>query len=166
MKVGDNVSTGQQIGWAGNTGISGASAMLGADGKPQSSGQTNIHLHFMIARKDGGNWYFVDPYGAYSQSTSCYTGTGSGAYAHYFGPVYPSYHDADASLFQEAFNYTFPTALTRDGIPLRLASPPRFSESSPPSGFATPVTGMRVRAECGASRVVVLAMELLGWMVE
>lgn len=105
VKVGDNVSTGQQIGWAGNTGIGGASAMLGADGKPQSSGQTNIHLHFMIARKDGGNWYFVDPYGAYSQSTSCYTGTGSGAYAHYFGPVYPYYHDADASLFQEAFNY-------------------------------------------------------------
>ncbi len=105
VKVGDRVSSGQQIGWVGNTGIGGASAMLQSNGKPANSGTTNIHLHFMIASKDDGKWYFVDPYGAYSKATSCYNGTGKGANAHYFAPFYPYYHNVDASLFQVGFEY-------------------------------------------------------------
>lgn len=105
VAVGDEVNVGQPIAKAGNTGIGGASAMLGADGKPTSAGSTNIHLHFMIAQRDGKKWYFVDPYGAYSDSTSCYVGNGGGSDAHWFMPMLPEFHGWSASQYQAAFDY-------------------------------------------------------------
>jgi murein DD-endopeptidase MepM/ murein hydrolase activator NlpD len=108
VKTDEWVNLGQQLAWAGNTGIGGASAMLNDEGKPNSSGQTNIHLHFMIAVHDAGKWYFVDPYGAYSKSLACYKERGAGQDAKFFLPHWPHFHNWDSDMLakhQEGFDY-------------------------------------------------------------
>ncbi|MFE5410141.1 hypothetical protein [Microbacterium sp. NPDC056569] len=57
VSVGQQVSRGQQIAWAGNTG----------PGGKRGSGGPNTHLHIFWARRDtDGQFYFYDPYGVYS----------------------------------------------------------------------------------------------------
>ena len=57
VSVGQHVSRGQQIAWAGNTG----------PGGKRGSGGPNTHLHIFWTRRDAdGQFYFYDPYGLYS----------------------------------------------------------------------------------------------------
>ncbi|MFH8252686.1 hypothetical protein ACH3VR_20125 [Microbacterium sp. B2969] len=57
VSVGQQVTRGQQIAWAGNTG----------PGGKKGSGGPNTHLHIFWTRKDtDGQFYFYDPYGLYS----------------------------------------------------------------------------------------------------
>jgi len=62
--LGKNVTRGQFLGWAGNT---------GPGGKKGASASTNIHLHVFWARRDPSDkkWYFFDPYGIYAKP-GCY----------------------------------------------------------------------------------------------
>ncbi|WP_428264660.1 peptidoglycan DD-metalloendopeptidase family protein [Haliangium sp.] len=94
----------QVIAWAGNTGIGGASASLRADGT-MARGVTNIHLHFMVAIRDGTRWFFIDPCGAYSKAPGCCADRGKGAYGRWFAPVTPAFHDWDAALWQQAHDH-------------------------------------------------------------
>lgn len=70
VKVGDFVSRGQTIAWAGNT---------GPGGKRGASLSANTHLHMFTTRKDttDGRWYFTDPYGVYAHP-ACYPDTVTG----------------------------------------------------------------------------------------
>ncbi len=62
VAVGDQVSRGQVIAWAGNTGPGGM----------KGSGGPNTHLHIFWTRRDSdGQFYFVDPYGIYAMP-ECY----------------------------------------------------------------------------------------------
>jgi hypothetical protein len=57
VAVGQQVSRGQHIAWAGNTG----------PGGKRGSGGPNTHLHIFWTRRDtDGQFYFYDPYGVYS----------------------------------------------------------------------------------------------------
>ncbi len=62
VTVGQNVTRGQRIAWAGNTG----------PGGKKGSGGPNTHLHIFWTRRDAdGQYYFFDPYGVYSKP-ECY----------------------------------------------------------------------------------------------
>jgi hypothetical protein len=72
--LGQNVSRGDVLGWAGNNAGGGCGCIN--DQKPASwkwAGGTNTHLHIFFARRDpsDNNWYFVDPYGIYGPP-ECY----------------------------------------------------------------------------------------------
>ena len=62
--LGKNVSRGQMIAWAGNT---------GPGGKKGTSESPNTHLHIFWAHRDPSDskWYFFDPYGIYAKP-DCY----------------------------------------------------------------------------------------------
>ena len=57
VEVGQQVTRGQTLAWAGDTG----------PGGKRGSGGPNTHLHLFCARRDtDGRFYFYDPYGMYS----------------------------------------------------------------------------------------------------
>jgi hypothetical protein len=64
--LGQTVSAGQAIAWAGSTGPGGCGCMKGGSGP-------NTHLHVFFAHRDpiDNLWYFFDPYGIYSYP-ACY----------------------------------------------------------------------------------------------
>jgi hypothetical protein len=68
--LGKQVTAGQFLAWAGNTG----------PGGKKGSGGPNTHLHIFWARRDPINneWYFFDPYGIYALPT-CYPAGVTGA---------------------------------------------------------------------------------------
>ena len=76
LKVGDTVSAGQFLAWAGNTGYGGAGWGLDDDGKPTSSrGNVHLHAYFGAAHPTDANVFVaVDPYGVYDEvdSKGCY----------------------------------------------------------------------------------------------
>lgn len=61
--LGQTVTAGQFLAWAGNTG----------PGGKRGAGGPNTHLHIFFARRDPSNneWYFFDPYGIYGPP-DCY----------------------------------------------------------------------------------------------
>ena len=71
VEVGDQVSRGELIGHAGNTGPGGIILAIDEDDVQQTG--RNIHLHIYFAKRDlsNNNWYLIDPYGIYSQR-DCY----------------------------------------------------------------------------------------------
>ena len=64
--LGQKVSAGQFLAWAGETGPGGSTF---------ESGNVNTHLHIFWARRDplDNEWYLFDPYGIYG-SPACYPG--------------------------------------------------------------------------------------------
>ncbi len=77
-QLGQQVTAGQFLAWAGNTG----------PGGKRGAGGPNTHLHIFWARRDTTNneWYFFDPYGIYG-TPDCYpsdiTGKIGGSCARY-----------------------------------------------------------------------------------
>jgi hypothetical protein len=67
VSVGQTVTRGQKLAWAGCTGPGGCG--YSAPSRP------NTHLHIFFTRRDPTNngWYFIDPYGIYA-SPACYPG--------------------------------------------------------------------------------------------
>jgi hypothetical protein len=63
VQVGQQVTRGTFLAWAGDTG----------PGGKKGAGGPNTHLHIFFARRDPTNneWYFFDPYGIYAMPT-CY----------------------------------------------------------------------------------------------
>jgi hypothetical protein len=64
VSVGQQVSGGQVLGWAGDT---------GPGGNGNSNAKTNFHLHIFFTHRDTTNneFYFFDPYGIFAQQ-KCY----------------------------------------------------------------------------------------------
>ena len=61
VSVGQQVTRGQMLAWAGNTG----------PGGKRGSGGPNTHLHIFWCRRDtDGQFYFIDPYGVYAKPDS------------------------------------------------------------------------------------------------
>jgi len=72
VTVGQTVSAGTVLGWAGSTGPGGCGCTNGGNGP-------NTHLHIFWAHRDtDGLWYFFDPYGVYA-SPDCYPSAVDGA---------------------------------------------------------------------------------------
>lgn len=71
VAVNQQVTAGQRIGWAGDT---------GPGGNGSNNASTNMHLHIFFAAKDAtdNRFYFIDPYGIYS-IPSCYPSATTGA---------------------------------------------------------------------------------------
>jgi hypothetical protein len=79
VTVNQQVTAGQVLGWAGDTGPGGGRS---------ANANTNTHLHIFFTVRDRSNdrFYFIDPYGIYS-IPSCYpsatTGSSGGICARY-----------------------------------------------------------------------------------
>ncbi|HEX3578007.1 MAG TPA: M23 family metallopeptidase, partial [Thermoanaerobaculia bacterium] len=71
VAVGQQVTAGQVLGWAGDT---------GPGGNGSNNATTNTHLHIFFTVKDPSNhqFYFFDPYGIYGYP-SCYPAATTGA---------------------------------------------------------------------------------------
>jgi hypothetical protein len=71
VAVNQQVTAGQRIGWAGDT---------GPGGNGGNDATTNTHLHIFFAAKDAtdNQFYFIDPYGIYS-IPNCYPTATTGA---------------------------------------------------------------------------------------
>jgi hypothetical protein len=71
VAVNQQVTAGQVLGWAGDT---------GPGGNANSNATTNTHLHIFFTVKDPANsqFYFFDPYGIYAYP-SCYPAATTGA---------------------------------------------------------------------------------------
>ena len=79
VTVNQQVTAGQTVGWAGDT---------GPGGNGSNNASTNMHLHIFFAAKDPADnrYYFIDPYGIYALP-DCYpaatTGDAGGACTRY-----------------------------------------------------------------------------------
>jgi len=72
VTVGQSVSAGTLLGWAGSTGPGGCGCINGGLGP-------NTHLHIFWTHRDtDGKWYFFDPYGVYA-TPDCYPSAVDGA---------------------------------------------------------------------------------------
>lgn len=119
VQQGDTVRAGQQIGWAGDTGVHSGS----------------VHLHWAAMREavhlsngtEVTRWTRFDPTGQYAQARSCYEGShpsgGSSAdarqHASLMAPVYRYFAQATSSVYQAGWDYFadlgwFPTTLASD----------------------------------------------------
>jgi len=107
VSVGQTVKAGQQVGWAGMSGVHGA-----------NSNYQNTHLHLMFARQAwhpvSGSWQFLwtffDPYGLYALPVSCYqtaypSGSGDRQHWSHFAPFFQDFVDLDWTQFQSGFDY-------------------------------------------------------------
>lgn len=95
LTVGQVVSAGQFIAWAGNTG----------PGGKRGPGGPNTHLHFFVTRRDptDNQYYFIDPYGIYSVP-GCYPSTPGGIAS---GPCarYPNIWGHPGLMFHHGFEW-------------------------------------------------------------
>lgn len=109
VQVGDTVSRGQFLGWAGNTGVGGASAGLNTNGSPKShTGNVHLHFSFGVAHPTLPDTYiWIDPYGVYSQADSkqCYDYLKDTEFERFFAPFYPSFHGLPVEAFVRYFGY-------------------------------------------------------------
>ena len=109
VEEGDVVSRGQFLGWAGNTGVGGASAGLNNDGSPTSH-TGNVHLHFSIGVAHPtlpDTYLWVDPYGVYGQAggDGCYDFLKDTEFERLWTPFYPSFHGVPVEVFTRYFGY-------------------------------------------------------------
>ena len=106
---GQQVSAGQLIGWAGNSGVGGAGSGLNDDGSPQSP-SANIHLHCSILVEhpsEADTFIIIDPYGVYGKADSdgCYDFLQDTPFARFFAPFYPTFHGLPIEVYSHYSSY-------------------------------------------------------------
>ena len=109
VDVGDIVSAGQVIGWAGNTGVGGAGSGLEDDGTP-TDWKGNVHLHSSLAYEhphDPDSYVIIDPYGVYAKADGerCYDLLKDTEFDRIFAPFFPTFHGVPLEVFVHYFNY-------------------------------------------------------------
>jgi hypothetical protein len=140
VSVGQHVSAGQIIGYAGNTGAGGAGAGLNDDGDPDNW-EGNVHLHVYVAAPHptvNDTWVWVDPYGVYNEvETGCYDLLKDTSFSRLYAPFYPHFHGVPFEVFRYYFGY-FPNM----GRELKTISVHRKGEKLLCSGsFQTNIPG-------------------------
>ncbi len=113
VKIGDNVSNGQFLAYAGNTGSGGIGAILNDDGELTSPNTRsfNVHLHFEVRVKDTrtghtNEWVTVDPYGTYNVAgVDCYDLDAETPFNRLFAPFYPSFHNVPLDMVNKFWGY-------------------------------------------------------------
>jgi hypothetical protein len=108
VQVGDTVSVGTPIAWAGNTGAGGAGSGLNADGSPKNW-KGNLHLHVYVAVPHPtvtNTWVWVDPYGVYQEAdTGCYDLLKDTKFSRLYAPFYPTFHGVPYEVFKFYWGY-------------------------------------------------------------
>ena len=108
VKVGDPVSVGTPIAWAGNTGAGGADAGLNDDGSPEDW-RGNLHLHVYVAVPHPtvqNTWVWVDPYGVYGEvGSGCYDLLKDTKFSRLYAPFYPTFHGVPYEVFKYYWGY-------------------------------------------------------------
>ena len=113
VKKNDNVSAGQLIAYAGNTGSGGIGIILNDDGtlKNPDTRSFNVHLHFEMRVPDtrsghSGEWVLVDPYGTYAKAdVDCYDLDSETPFERLFAPFYPNYHNIPLKYVNKFWGY-------------------------------------------------------------
>ena len=109
VDIGDTVSAGQIIGWAGNTGVGGAGSGLEDDGTPENW-KGNVHLHSDFSYEhptDPDSYVIIDPYGVYGRADAegCYDLLRDTEFDRMFAPFMPTFHGVPLEVFAYYFNY-------------------------------------------------------------
>jgi hypothetical protein len=108
VQVGDWVSGGEMIGWAGNTGPGGAGNGLNDDGSPKSP-RGNVHLHTYWGAQhptEANTFIHIDPYGVYNkENTGCYDLLEDTMFSRVVAPFYESFHSLPLEVLSTYFNY-------------------------------------------------------------
>jgi hypothetical protein len=108
VSVGDPVSAGTELAWAGNTGAGGAGNGLNPDGSPENW-TGNVHLHVYVAVPHPtvtDTWVWVDPYGVYNEvDTGCYDLLKDTQFSRLYAPFYPTFHGVPYEVVQYYFGY-------------------------------------------------------------
>lgn len=109
VSVGDTVSAGQFLGWAGNTGYGGAGWGLKDDGTP-NNWRGNLHLHTYYAYEhptEASTFVVVDPYGVYGtvDDSKCYDLLKDTAFDRLFAPFYPTFHGVPYPIVSQYAGY-------------------------------------------------------------
>lgn len=132
VKVGDPVSVGTPLAWAGNTGAGGAGSGLNDDGSPKNW-KGNLHLHVYVAVPHptvSDTWVWVDPYGVYQEvDTGCYDLLKDTKFSRLYAPFYPTFHGVPYEVFKYYWGY-YPNM----GMKLRTLSIHRDGNSLLASG--------------------------------
>jgi hypothetical protein len=140
VQVGDPISVGTPIAWAGNTGAGGAGNGLNDDGSPKNW-KGNVHLHVYVAVPHPtvqNAWVWVDPYGVYQEvETGCYDLLKDTKFSRLYAPFYPTFHGVPYEVFKFYWGY-YPDM----GMKLRTLSIHRDGDSLLASGsFETGIPG-------------------------
>ena len=108
VNVGDTVSVGTPLAWAGNTGAGGAGSGLNDDGSPKNW-KGNVHLHVYVAvphPTTSNTWVWVDPYGVYQEAdTGCYDLLKDTKFSRLYAPFYPTFHGVPYEVFKFYWGY-------------------------------------------------------------
>jgi hypothetical protein len=108
VNVGDPVSIGTPLAWAGNTGAGGAGSGLNEDGSPKNwKGNTHLHVYVAVPHPTlADTWVWVDPYGVYQEvDTGCYDLLKDTKFSRLYAPFYSTFHGVPYEVFKFYWGY-------------------------------------------------------------